>query len=37
MWNVSPAELAQMDARQLLHETTLLDAFDEGVRDKANG
>lgn len=34
MWNCSPAELALMDARQVLHETELILLYESEVRKK---
>ena len=34
MWNCSPAELAQMDARQVLHETALIRLYEAEVAKK---
>ena len=28
-WNCSPAELAQMDARRVLHETALIELYED--------
>lgn len=35
MWNCSPAELAQMDARQVLHETELILLYEASLPKKA--
>jgi len=32
MWNCSPAELAAMDARKLMHETALVEQWDSEMR-----
>ncbi len=34
MWNCSPAELAQMDARTVLRETVLIDLYESEVAKK---